>query len=580
MSWPGSLFTGVIAGLITMVVSFSTADMAVGWYRISSFEGGSGYFVVGMALIGLVGGFVVGTVASRIVAARPNPRFGKALGVALVTSLGIVAIVGATARMLADVPPTLDGQELLLAAEIRWPKGRTLTSLDGADEWSLVLNSLSGRTVRASRSGPLWREEARLENDQWVVPGEVELFTSRGDRLLSVLPDDTVGHGFLIPLPGSPGPEHLTWSEWLPRARDGDAPLPDGFQYRFRVVPPDGALRTNVEGPFEIATLGNARFRIVHRSQQVAIEAHTEFEAVALLGGASGALLVQAGVDHAPATCFFLSEDREALRVTPVGTCGGHLQPRPLTSDNAAFTKARDRSIPAGRIDRVSFVTPGQYLLNDSVIDTRTLMSRAFLTVGQSNLIDRIPPLGVSPDDRSFIRLEWAEDSTERHVLAVTTPGTDERVRLPIDKGRMRYAAFDQIDPAWVLHHFNWEPTGDAWRLVERSTFTPIPWRGTLTHDGTGYREYRVGPALETLRPALIDFLVTEFQAERLEVEPSAFANTVRIQGVTVSISNNTSERHVGVWMDRGIDSTLVATIAARFDAALATGRYDLHFGS
>ena len=132
-----------------------------------------------------------------------------------------------------------------------------------------------------------------------------------------------------------------------------------------------------------------------------------------------------------------------------------------------------------------------------------------------------------------------------------------------------------------MLHYFAWEraATG-ADRLVERAAFTPLAWRGTLTDDYTGYREYRVAPATAGLRPALIDFLVAEFQAERVPAEPDAYSQLVLIKGATVNISFDERERHVGVWIDRGTDSTLVATIAARFDAALATGRYDHLFGS
>jgi hypothetical protein len=187
----------------------------------------------------------------------------------------------------------------------------------------------------------------------------------------------------------------------------------------------------------------------------------------------------------------------------------------------------------------------------------------------------------VSPDGESFIRLEFDATNSENHTLVVTVTGSGERDRLPIDKARMRYASVDQIDPAWVLHHFAWErKAGGAYRLIERPGFAPIAWRGTLTNDGSGYREYRVASAREGLRPALIDFLVTQFQAERLPIEEGAYAHTVRVKGATVYISYNESERHVGVWMDRGTDSTLVATIAGRFDSALATGRFDHLIGS
>ena len=38
-------------------------------------------------------------------------------------------------------------------------------------------------------------------------------------------------------------------------------------------------------------------------------------------------------------------------------------------------------------------------------------------------------------------------------------------------------------------------------------------------------------------------------------------------------------DAHVGIWMDRGPDTRLIADIATRLDAALATGRFDQFLG-
>jgi hypothetical protein len=384
----------------------------------------------------------------------------------------------------------------------------------------------------------------------------------------------------------------------LPRAAPGEPALPDGFRYRFRIVPRDQPIRTEVVGPFEISTVAvgfmqqmtadskrttwvaDAHFLIALSGQRVAF-GNGRVDAVAVVGGAAPALLIQVADEtgFVPAACSFLSMQEDQPLIAPIGACDGRIHASPLTSDNRLFAEARDRVVPPGRVDRRSFATAGQYLLGDKVIDTRTLTTRAVSTADQSRQIGRIPPLGVSPDGASFIRLEFAEESDEAHALAVIGPATNERYRLPIDKARMRYATFDQIDPAWVLHHFTWQrDDAGSDRLVERQSFLPLAWRGTLTSDGSGYREYRVAPVQETLRTALIDFLAEEFQAERLPVEAGAYAHAVRIQGATVWVSYEARERHVGVWMDRGTDSTLVATIASRFDAELATGRYDLLF--
>ena len=125
MSWLASFLVALLAAAIGLVLGGVIAAGAVSWYRISSFEGASGYFVVGMALLGFVAAFVIGLVASRIVAASAHPGAWRAIGWSQLTVIGIAAIVAGIARFSADVPPKLNGEELLLAVEIRWPATQT-----------------------------------------------------------------------------------------------------------------------------------------------------------------------------------------------------------------------------------------------------------------------------------------------------------------------------------------------------------------------------------------------------------------------------------------------------------------------
>ncbi len=74
MGWLRSFVVACITGILSLFASGYVADLAVSWYQISSFEGGSGYFVVFMALVGGAAGFVVGLITSRAVAARPKTR--------------------------------------------------------------------------------------------------------------------------------------------------------------------------------------------------------------------------------------------------------------------------------------------------------------------------------------------------------------------------------------------------------------------------------------------------------------------------------------------------------------------------
>lgn len=603
MGWPASLGVGVLTAATAALLAGWVANLSVTWYRISSFEGKAGFFVVGMALLGLLGGLAIGIVASRVVAGGGHGGFLASLGVAQAVVLGLVGLIGGTARLLADVPPRLGGEELLLAVEIRWPAGQPLPAAADTAEWWLRLGSSVGNTMRASQTGPLWREDARQEEGRWIVPGAVGLFTGRGERVVSVLPDGVLEQGFLVPLPSRPGRAHLAWSEWLPRAREGQPALAEGVRYRFKVVPVSQPIRTEQVGPFEVQTIASGFSEVRFGSQPGTWMAHGKLavrlggepirfeiadpsdgtvtrteqaDVVAELAGPRPALLVQVDSRREAGPCHLVTSDSAEPAVTVIEPCGSPRYATPLTGDPARWTAARNREVPEGRIDRTTFDTPGLYHLTGVVLDTRSHEVRRYATGNQGNLIERIPPLGVSPDGQSFVRLEFGENSGDPERLVVLRLTDGERYRVAIDPARMRYQDMDQIDPAWVMHHFAWQrdPAGHD-VLVERAGFTPLPWRGTLTLDYSGYREYRIGPALAGLRPALIDFLVAEFQAQRLPAEEADFSHEVVIGGDTVHISFREEDHHVGVWMDRGTDTQLVATIAERFDAALATRRYD-----
>jgi hypothetical protein len=593
MGWLASIAVGVVTAIATLLAAGYVANLAAGWYRVSSFEGASGYFVVGLALLGLLGGMIIGIVTARVVAAGAQPGFLRALAVALAVSLGTVGLVGGVARLGADVGPTSGGEALSLSVELRWPAGVELPPA-GSGEWFLRLGALSGQTMRTSRTGPLWREDARREDGRWIVPGAVDLFTSRGKRVIDVVPQGVIPGGFIVPVPARPGPDQIEWSEWLPRDSA------DGITYRYRVLPESRPIRTETVGPFQIATLvhslgemtsGNqpprwtadAEFLVRHRGEPLIIEHRDSsgtvqqldrVSAVATVASLAPALMVQVEQRQEHGACYLVVSEPGRVRVEPAGPCSSpRMQIAPLTNDTTVFRRALEERLPAGRFDRVSFTGSRYYLLDENVLDSENLSLRPWSDRDLQNVIERIPPVGVAPDGQSFARLAWGESSEELALAVTRLDG--EAYRVPIDRARMRMAEVEQIDPAWVLHHFEWQrtPNGSD-RLVERTNFTPLPWHGTLTIDH-GYREYRVSPALPGLRPALIDLLVETMGAERVPAEEGAFSHEVRIDGATVNVSFSERDGHVGVWMDHGVDSRLVATIAQRFDAALATHRYD-----
>lgn len=224
----------------------------------------------------------------------------------------------------------------------------------------------------------------------------------------------------------------------------------------------------------------------------------------------------------------------------------------------------------------------GRWLLlgNATVFDTRTFETHALPETSGVYVQDFALPLGMSPDERSFVRLA-SIDGDQPVLAAIDFIGGSVSV-LPIDRTRMRYREWEEVDAAWVAHHFDWQPDAEGHdRLRERPGFKPLPYRGRLTRDTSdGYREYRLPHTTRALHAALVDFIVREFHGEKKPAEgdssDAAENQEVTIQGQVVNVSFYGEEPNV--WMSRGEDSHLVAEIAERFDSLLATGRYDAEF--
>lgn len=604
MTWLLTVLVALLTSVVGGALAGFVASMAVDWYHVPSREGGAGFFVLGFIVLGLIGGFILGVVTSRIVAGRPDPGFLKALGMSQMALASVVMVIGAAARLLADVSPTIDGKTLLLNVEIRWPEGAELPA-DTTGGWFLTLGSGRGGVVRKTVNGPLWREDARREGGRWIVPGAVDLFTSRGYRLIMVDPQGVIPTGFEAPVPAWPGRKSLEWSEWLPRVRPGGTSAAGGVTYRWRLVLEDQPVRVQQFGGFEIATIASsvsawvlsgeprtwsaaAKFAIRHGGTPVVIASdssdpgreirYEQVDAVALLPGADTALLALVNGVSGSGEVWLVEEGDGGVRTRYVGG-GGNWNTLPLvTNDNALFARNRSNELH-GRVDEQRFAVPGLYLLPGALFDTRTRAARAFDTEGSYNILDHVPPLGVSPDERSFVRVGYDPDSSDIKVLEVFPTDGARRYRLPLDLYRMRVGQADDLTPADVLGAFEWKRGADGKdHLVPRAHPEPRPYTGVMSSNSPGYREYRVHLATEGLRRAMIDWLVNDLGGEPLPVDSGAYAEEVRVRGQVVHLSWSESDGHVGVWVDSGTNTDIVLEIARRFNAALATGRYDRFF--
>lgn len=237
----------MIAGSVALLLAGFIANACVTWYSISSREGASGFFVVGIALAGGLLGAVLGMIVARSIAMSVGPNFFRELLAALGLVVLLAGVSALLCRFLADIPPRLDGHELNLQVEFRFPNTRASTQAPTQDgDWQFVLSSLAGQTQRAYNEGTVRSSEARWENGHWIVPATVSLFTERGRRSVSLgLRQATETTGFLLPLPARPDSSYQQWSEWLPlQQANGQAWPADRMSCRFRiqkVAPPSNA---------------------------------------------------------------------------------------------------------------------------------------------------------------------------------------------------------------------------------------------------------------------------------------------------------------------------------------------------
>ncbi len=236
MIWFSYFLLSILVAAIGLFCGGVIGSACIRWYRISSFEGKSGYFVVGMALLGAFVCFVVALITVFPLAPTDGVGWLKALACASLIGIGLSGGIYTVCWMLADIPPEIDGQPLRLEVEIKLPIGRTLTPADRSSGNSLRLYSVVRKTGRKFEEGNLHLQHARLEEGRWIVPGSVELFTMRGSRSLIFNLGGAECMGYDIPLPARPTRIFLDWSQWGPRPKAPSPAWPETkHSYRFRV---------------------------------------------------------------------------------------------------------------------------------------------------------------------------------------------------------------------------------------------------------------------------------------------------------------------------------------------------------
>ncbi|HTV00263.1 MAG TPA: hypothetical protein VMF13_07000, partial [Luteitalea sp.] len=577
MSWLSSLFIALLAGLVGLFAGGFAADLAVGWYRISSFEGGSGYFVVGMALVaGLVSSFT-GLIGARVLARRPGATGARTAALVVGAVLATVGAVAGMARLLADVPPEIDGETLYLLVEVRFPAGLPVPAAL-TERPTIRLGAMSGGSVRREVEGPLWLDDARREGESWIVPGFVDIFTARGGRLLSVLVAPGRGVGTRLTLPSHPTQAHEQWSAWTSDFATV-APPGERVSFRYRVIRRSATARRQVAGRFTIDTHvrvlswdGNGGemgassvFTVRHGSTPVTLP---ETTGIAVVRTSPVTLLVR----HATG-CVLLVDGASVSRM-PVEPCGTAARIFPITSDPERFKAARDRPATPGWLDRRTFTGDGPFMLDGGLLRVAPL---AFVPVRWPDEPQRLPgtpPLGLSHDGRA---LAWfSPDYAEgQHRIAVTDLERGVTTTVVVDRLRQRFRTPElDIDPDWFAYYYVWQPGTDGrYTLATRPDAVPRPFRGYVEPGPEGgYQAYTLEPAGRGLHAAIGSALLAGGGTPRPDLYG---APQVRFGGVDYTIQFvEGSTGRVSVVSFTGTRAGIMQ-VAELLDRTVATGRLD-----
>ncbi len=607
MIFLSAIVIALIAGAAGAFATGFVAALAVDWYRIPSREGNSGYFVLFLGIGGLIAGAVVGFLCAFVMWADSFSAFLAALGVSLLIVLvgnGVGALIS---RLMADIPPKLDGHKLLLEVELRLPAECQESPSAETGEAYVQLHSLPRfkHRMRKSETGPMWVDEATKVDGRWIVRAAAFIFTRRGKRVLSVTFGKSDSFGFDVPLPANPGRKYLQWSGWLPRSPFG-TPIAMPMSYRFRIHKTNEPMKTETVGEFEIDTItrwyqteyANEKTRVVSSDvfqvrhggkrvnmpgDQVVAQPDDEDrwlpDMAITFDGQPSAVIVRAANGQQGQSFYLLRDVGDQLQVTEISM--GYTV-SPLTEPPADWPVP----IPTRPIAPMRKHLPaGLYKVGFSgVIETRRLVVCNYKLPDRMQENEDALSLGVSPDGRSFVRKLMRYDESMQNSqtgLGVTDIVTGDTTFVEIDRRRMHLTRSEQLTRGWVEHHFAWTPDEKGvYRLTERPDFTPVPYRGQLTTDSMGGSDYRIDTVDEDMRTAIEAFLVERFGATRHRDEyESDYEHPFMIDGVKVSVSHSADSAYVLIDFHRGFDAAKAQQIAEAFDAELATGKHDDLFG-
>lgn len=232
MNWLAALGVGICSAPLTGLIVGTAAGLCADWLRMSNREGAIGYFAFAMALLGALVGLLLGIGFARGWFGI-SAGFGKALGLTVGLVLALSLLVCGVSWLVADRNPKIDGKEVDLAVELRYPAGIASDSEHGG--YVTFVRLSNGSSLGYAQ---LDFPNAHEVEGRTVVPAKFRLMTSVKRKLLNIYLSPERNLLFALDFEAKPGRKDFEWSRWIDAAHPVGQPAPSpekAFAVRYRV---------------------------------------------------------------------------------------------------------------------------------------------------------------------------------------------------------------------------------------------------------------------------------------------------------------------------------------------------------
>lgn len=183
------------------------------------------------------------------------------------------------------------------------------------------------------------------------------------------------------------------------------------------------------------------------------------------------------------------------------------------------------------------------------------------------------------------------EDRRQAWGLLVVDIARGTASELRFERQRYRFASPDEVDAAWVSHHFEWRrDAAGVEQLAPRARFTPWPWRAQFRRGG-GAGEIHLPRMDARFMPTLAALVAAQPGARVSPDEGPAAATgmTIELDGCRLRARaagadrRDDGDQHIGIWPEAATPGAATPTgcepvlrrLAGVIDRELATGRHD-----